>query len=49
MLEKEELKLKQCWNTVEADIFRKIRSGIIQERTPPPQRDPRLRLQSKNT
>ena len=38
--------LTQCWNMVEKDIFRKIRSGIQVERTPPQDRDPRNRRTS---
>ena len=37
------IKLNDCWYVVEDDIFRKIRPGITEERTPPKERDPRLR------
>ncbi len=37
------IKLRNCWHTVENDQFRKIRSGQLQERSPIEQRDPRIR------
>ncbi len=37
------VKLRNCWNTVENDQFRKIRPGQLQERSPIEQRDPRIR------
>ncbi len=37
-----EINLSNCWYSVEDDEFRKIRSGLIQERSPVPNRDPRL-------
>ena len=37
------LVLESCWNVVESDIFRKIRSGFIENRSPIASRDPRMR------
>ncbi len=37
---------KECWNTVGNDVFRKIRSGVIKERSPIQSRDPRHRKMS---
>ncbi len=39
---KGEIKLSNCWFSVEADEYRKIRSGLYQERSPVESRDPRL-------
>ena len=41
------IKLIDCWNTIDKDNFRNIRSGLIQERSPIEQRDPRLRRYSR--
>ncbi len=39
--------LDRCWSTVEGDVFRKIRSGITEERSPRDPRDPRMRKLSQ--
>ncbi len=46
MIKGGEFLLRECWNQVEKDTFRKIRSGIIQERSPINERDPRHRRTS---
>ncbi len=48
ILSENKLKLKQCWNTVEKSMFKKIRSGLQQERSPADNRDPRHRKISHN-
>jgi len=47
LIKKGSIKLKDCWNTIDKDAFRKIRSGLIQDRSPLVQRDLRLRKQSR--
>lgn len=39
--------LDRCWCMVEADVFRKIRSGITEERSPRESGDPRIRKLSQ--
>lgn len=46
MIIKEEIDLNNCWNIVEKDNFRKIRSGLQQDRSPL-SRDPRTRKHSQ--
>lgn len=46
--QKGEINLSKCWFAVETDEYRKIRSGLVQERSPMEQRDPRLRKTSYN-
>ncbi len=38
-----DLKLRSCWKPIGSDKFRKIRSGIQEERSPIEQRDPRIK------
>ncbi len=40
-IENGEISLTNCFFTVESDEFRKIRPGLIQERSPTEIRDPR--------
>ncbi len=44
MIKEEVIKLKDCWYSVEKDEFRKIRSGLLVERSPMDKRDPRLKI-----
>ena len=44
-IEQDEIDLDQCWQMLEDSQFRKLRSGRIMERTPPP----RLEKQRKNS
>ena len=47
LIKNEDNLLKECWNTIEIDTFRKTRPGCIQERSPPEPRDPRLKTRLK--
>ncbi len=38
--------LKGCWNKIEIDEYRKIRSGLVKGRSPPGRRDPRVKKPS---
>ncbi|MFV0503604.1 MAG: hypothetical protein ACK5LT_06510, partial [Lachnospirales bacterium] len=40
------IRLKECWLAVDNDIFSRIRSGCIKERSPQQDRDPRPRKNS---
>lgn len=44
LLKKGEIILEECWRTVEDSVFRKIRSGHTNERTPPPRETRKTRL-----
>ena len=46
--ERGDIKLSNCFFTVEPDEFRKIRAGLIQVRSPVEQRDPRLKRTNHN-
>lgn len=49
LTEKGEIALKGCLHTIDKDLYRKIRSGCIQDRSPLEQRDSRLRKYSNNS
>ncbi len=48
MIGDDRIRLKHCWKAVENSEFRKIRSGLQQERSPAHNRDPRLKRLSLN-
>lgn len=43
-----EIKLSKCWNSVGKDTYRKIRNGLLQERSPLEERDSRHRRITNN-
>ncbi len=48
MIGDNKVRLKHCWKALEISEFRKLRSGLLQERSPAQNRDPRLRKTSLN-
>ncbi len=42
LIKNADIRLNSCWNIVEKDIFRKIRKGLTQHKSPVDNRDPRL-------
>ena len=43
LIKENKIVLNKCWNTVDKDVFRKIRCGIVMERSPLQEREPRQR------
>lgn len=43
LIRNDDIELKECWKITEDDIFRKIRSGITKDRTPPSRTERRTR------
>ncbi len=47
MIKNKEITLKECWYVKDNDVFRKIRTGNLADKSPPELRDPRLHKQAK--